>query len=351
LGGGYSKRLLGIDILKIIMCFGVIICHFWDADMGKKTHIIFNTLRCNAVHTFILLAFFFTAHTIESRDWNLIGIRIMRLLKPFYIWPIIMFVLYNLSSLILNGRLKFGLRDIGAQYFMGHTEILVVMYFNWIVMVLTIIYALIFYLLSRKTAFIFLIISGIWALSFVYTGKNYAMFSKLPPEMSYPLGRLAELYPTACVGIALSHINFNGVREKISNIGVWTLFYCITGFEIIWMMLISPTLMQYFPAGQFNYGYPYHIALSIWFFIIGFYFNGSSLPVLIRKIISEIGHYTVGVYCVHMIVGLGLQYLIDTNGIYGRRTLRFCTVCFAACLVIVYGISRLPWKWCKEIVK
>lgn len=342
---GNKDRIWGIDMLKIIMCFGVITCHFWDADMSRRAHIIMNTVRSNAVHSFVLVAFYFSAKTIESKDWNCIMERIIRLLRPFLIWPIIMIILYNLTSLILHGSMKYGLRNLGAQYFMGHTEICGVMYFNWILMVLTVFFAVVFCLLPKRGAFLFLISVSVWTLFFVYTGGNFALFSKFPYEMRYPLGRLSELYPTAFIGLVLSHIDFDSIRIKMKNAGIWGGFYCVTGFEIIWMCFISPTLIQYFPEGQFGYGYPYHIILAVWFFVVAIYAKGDRISAKIRRIISEVGHYTVGIYCVHIIVGQGMEYFL------GRRTLRFCVLCFMMCLFVVYGMSKLPWKWCKEITQ
>ena len=85
----YSKNKqiinLGIEILRMILCFWIITLHFGGNNIQKYK--ILRTLY--HVPTFMLISFYFSYKTIISNDIIKYKNRLERLLIPYIIWPIL----------------------------------------------------------------------------------------------------------------------------------------------------------------------------------------------------------------------------------------------------------------------
>ena len=332
------------------MCIGVIACHFWNPPSeGNILSDIIDAIRNSAVHSFTLMAFFFSARTIESQNWDCIYCRIIRLLRPFLIWPIIMFVMYNTISIIVRKKIAYDYMDLGAQYFMGHTGICGVMYYNWIIILITMLYSTIFFHYSKKQTFFFLGIVCCITSPLILYGKHYDILSILPYEMRYSLGRLIELYPTAFLGLLLSHINFQNIKDRLAKSEIFHLFYLVLIYEGFWILLAYHEHKYLFSNKNFGYANPEQIIIATLLFIIGYFFKGNSLSEKIRNNISFIAKYTMGIYCVHFIVGLYTQVLFFKLGMNVKHTFSFSIIVFIISFICVYSMSKLPWKWCRDI--
>lgn len=77
---------LGIEILRMILCFWVISFHF-AGNTNKIKYKILNTFY--HVPTFMLISFYFSYNTFISNDITKCKKRLERLLIPYIIWPII----------------------------------------------------------------------------------------------------------------------------------------------------------------------------------------------------------------------------------------------------------------------
>ena len=346
---GGIGRLFGIDLLRIVMCFGVVMCHFWIPDKDMILDVMIDTVRQDAVPTFMVLAFFFSASVIENVELNRLGARMIRLLKPYFIWPIILFGLYNVLSLIIHGSIEYGLKDLGFQFFMGHTNIVGVLYFNWIVMVLTVAFTLLFFLLPKKRAYLVLAIAVVASTYFVCSGRCYEIVSALPFEMKYPIGRSIELLSSAACGMALSHLDFQKIENKLKEKQIYYFLLCVLIFEILWMLNMTPSFESLFQIKTFGYGFPNQIVLAVLLTLLFINIKGRKLSFHIKSIIYTIAKYTPGVYCIHFFVGKCIEFVLLRVGLSINGTIASCIVIFLASLFSVMALSKIPWNLCRDI--
>jgi fucose 4-O-acetylase-like acetyltransferase len=80
------KSNLGIEILRMILCFWVITFHF-AGNSNKVKYKILQTFY--HVPTFMLISFYFSYKAFISNDIIKYKMRLERLLIPYIIWPII----------------------------------------------------------------------------------------------------------------------------------------------------------------------------------------------------------------------------------------------------------------------
>ena len=81
---------LGLDILRMILCFWIILLHCSNV---KKEHIYFLYGRPIHVPTFVFISFYFFYKNLSSRDISKIILRFQRLLIPYIIWPLIILII------------------------------------------------------------------------------------------------------------------------------------------------------------------------------------------------------------------------------------------------------------------
>lgn len=60
--------------------------------------------------------------------------------------------------------------------------------------------------------------------------------------------------------------------------------------------------------------------------------------------------YSQGIYCIHYTVGLALVKVAGDSWMQMRSSVFSCVVIYVISLLLASGISKLPWKWCRDIV-
>ena len=117
-----KKINVGISLLRIWMCFEVILCHFkyWDNEPILFPYNYLKSFQNLAVPTFMLLAFILTDINKFSKDENKIKNRYYRLVLPQVFWTIIYFLLYYILDYFLNTKLENGIKDFFFQLIYLH---------------------------------------------------------------------------------------------------------------------------------------------------------------------------------------------------------------------------------------
>ena len=88
-----KNRNLGIELLRVILAFWVLIYHCYNNS--KKLQKIISK-RSFHVPTFMFLSFYYFYPNLASRNINKIIQRFERLFIPYIIWPIIILIINNL---------------------------------------------------------------------------------------------------------------------------------------------------------------------------------------------------------------------------------------------------------------
>lgn len=109
----------GIDLLRIICCFEVILIHFWQGG-GLFDSEIHSLMAC-ATPTFFLLSFFLTAKHVVSSDDNEYYRRIRRIRTPFHYWGFLSWIIWVvlLSGVIQKDNI---ILPLFWQMVTGHVE-------------------------------------------------------------------------------------------------------------------------------------------------------------------------------------------------------------------------------------
>ena len=178
----------GLSILKMFMCFEVVLCHFWQYDNSLILK-LFALMRNVAVPVFIMISFFLMKNFFLSLNHQKLQKRLVKLFKPQLYWAIIYFIIYKICIIIIpNISLKLSLNDLLWQIILGHSPNLnPSMWFQFDLIILTIIFSIICHHFNSKKV-ICLISLLLGALILQYSGLNYATFNSMIYELKYPLG-------------------------------------------------------------------------------------------------------------------------------------------------------------------
>ena len=95
-----NKIYLGIQILRIVFSFHILVFHFHcvHKKQYKLTYIrnIISKVNIDLI-TFFIISFYFSHDTFVFKNIIKIKFRFKRLLIPYIIWPIIIFIIRNVK--------------------------------------------------------------------------------------------------------------------------------------------------------------------------------------------------------------------------------------------------------------
>ena len=109
----------GLALLRTLMCFEVVLCHFWTSD-DSKFLIPFSLLKGLAVPVFMFLSFFLTEHTFLNYDKMKAQKRVWRVIYPQIGWAIIYHLGYMIGEFAVKD-IDINFTDLFWQMFTGHS--------------------------------------------------------------------------------------------------------------------------------------------------------------------------------------------------------------------------------------
>ena len=331
-----SRKNYGIALLRTFMCFEVILCHFWT-ESPSGILILFEWLKEPAASTFIFLAFFFTKPFDSNSDHSAIKKRIWRLVFPQIGWAFV----YWFAFLIL--RHPVGISDLLWQIATGHSPNLnPSMWFQFVLLVISILFFIVFKLFTRRRALILLYALTVFSIWFQYSGYNSWLFGSLRYELKYPLGRIVEMIPYATLGLSISIFK---VFERLQkNRGVYLVLFGILSFLFL---LFS----QYIPAAP-GFGYSNGIHLPVVFCIAGFAYliPLDSIPTKVQKTLQFATNYTLGIYCIHRLIGYSLNSVLFWAGVKIHHFL-LCFIIYLLSFIASFIIAKISPKYLKQMVE
>lgn len=276
---------LGIEILRLLLCFLVVVCHFWssgDGDLrGWKSALAW--IRGYAVPAFMVMSFYFCEPKLEEKNWKAIWRRIGKLYIPLAGWAVIYFVIYRVIRVD-------GIRwsDLLWQASLGHSTLNQTMWFQVDLILLTLLFALLINIFYNYKQVLLAAALVAWTLQ--YSGINRA-FGILPGEMSFPLGRLCEMLPFAVGGAVLYWIGMDRIRKH-------RFFACAVSVVTIGFLYLADVF-----APVAGFGYAGIQCLIVGMALVVFFY---CLPLENirhgRRAFHFVSSCSMGVYCVHRLV-------------------------------------------------
>lgn len=343
----------GICLLRSVMCLSVIFLHFRgfyadDIAFDEMPPLakLFERFADNAVPTFMFMSLFFTQKSFVAIDKNIIKKRMFRLIIPFVFWGIAPFAIYMFLQLF---NLDFGIKtsDLFWQIVGGGSEINGPLWYVFDLIVISGFFYAVFYFLKKKNGVAAVIIVACIAVVLEYTEINYRLFLNFRYELKWPIGRLIEMIPYAASGFLYSYFDIiSKLNTKIKKYVYFVVIYVLT-FAAFYINII----VGFNPKG-YTYNYLVQFFLTIAVFSTAFCLPLEKLPSKLLNHIQNATRYTLGIYCLHILIMRFIFIAIEKNNVKLNCFLIFGLSLFVYALgyLISFLIDKIPWKICKSFV-
>ena len=270
-----------LELLRLLLSFWVILHHCckYVGEFKGRFH----------VPTFMIMSFYFYYNTLNVKSIIKIKQRFQRILIPYIIWPIFLFIFNNIIIKIFHFtefQRKLKLKDLVLQLIFGF-KYQVVFYYQFNLLFLTIIFTIISISFNNNFIFIFQFFLII-AYFFQYSCWNKYIFKKYALSVRIPLGSFLELLPFAVTGTTLRYLD---IIIKLKKYQKFSFFFFLA---IIFLILKFDIFIKikgcFFPGIFLNIG-----GICIFILFSLFSFQKKKL-VSFLKVITK---FTGGIYYVH----------------------------------------------------
>ena len=323
------------------MCFEVILCHYWNYDGSYNviSKLLYILCPC-AVPVFMFMSFFLAHRFYSTLNIKSGKKRFLRLLIPYVFWALAYFLTLDVIIEFIRYGQTGSFTDLLWQLTTGHSNQLnPPMWYLTITLWITLLFCVIHSKLCSKENNILCALL-VMALIVEYSGINVSLFSDLRFELKYPLGRFSEMIPYAVLGYIFSKYNIFNCWQSVRHRIIFIAF-----------MLTISILCRYLDnVSGYGYAGVRYIVIAIFLFA---FFNWLPLQNVSEKIkayINILSRYTLGIYCMHILIGKFVEKAFIYVG-FSARTLLMCVCLYVLCYIIAFFISKLPFAWSRKIVE
>lgn len=196
---------------------------------------------------------------------------------------------------------------------------------------------------NKRWQIITINIFAVLALVAQYSGLNYKAFCDMPFELKYPLGRIAEMIPYATIGYDLAHFGvFDWINEKVK-----CKHWVFLGALII--LLIQIVIIPIPSMQGFGYSGIYRIVAALLTFAVFYCLPIQRIGERGKRALSVITGHTLGVYCMHYLIGNILVTGTEKIGL-SLNFLILCLLIYIICYSLSCLISMIPNKFLEGLV-
>lgn len=189
---------IGLAILRVFISYFVVIAHCYNSSNSSFIFKKINSLFKTHVLIFFIMAFYFSYKTIISSNLKKKIDRLKRLIIPYILWPIILWLINKLVPKNYKRAKCITKEDLIYQLLYG-SRYLAVLWFQWNLILLTIVFYLINIIFRQHLNFIIIILS-IGSFIYQYNGNNVKRFKNEIYDKRYTFGRFLEICPMAVIG-------------------------------------------------------------------------------------------------------------------------------------------------------
>lgn len=286
-------NLEGIQILRMLLSLWIVLGHC--CKIRNKILIILLKDKYFHVPIFLIISFYFFYDKLNFRSINKIKIRFERLLIPYLIYPIIIFILNRVFFINTDFNIhyrKVKLFHFIKQFIFGH-GIHMIFWFQFYLIFLSVFYLIIALIFKKNYLFIFELILIICYL-LQYSGIVFQYFIKFRDYAFRHFGSIVEIIPFTVTGLTLASYSLinkiNKIKDKKKVVFVTIIIlYFIKKYDII----RSCRGFRY-PGVSLNVG-------GI-FILISFSFISFKNKPKVLNFIKHFTNYTGGIYYLHFVV-------------------------------------------------
>ncbi len=296
------NRNLGVESLRVISCFWVVLFH-----CIKKTNNITNYIKSNTYHVpcFFFISFYYLYPIICLGNVEKMKNRLKRLLIPYIFWILIFWIIYNSSFLFTIDKILLALNNLKTQLiigrsFAGH------LWFMFNLIFFTIVFFIISFLFKEINYLTILQLSSIVSYILQYSRINYNYFINFNSKIKFSVGYFVETIPFAASAFLLSSFKleekFKKYRKK--NLIIISIYlYFIIKYKIF--------------SNAYGFGFQgidkniVSIFLFIEFYSIPFEYLK---PNFLYNFINACTRYTQGIYYLHIFISKKLELILRIKG-------------------------------------
>jgi hypothetical protein len=329
-----QKIIIGLQLLRVICCFGVIITHFYK---------FYNIKFLYNKHDYYLRIFFFTAFyfsysSLSSKNIGRIKERFKRMVIPYIGWPLIIYITDKVNHYLYNVRESYSIKNFYYQILIG-CGIYGILWFVFNLIFLSVIFVLIILLFKKRYIFVMLIIC-IFIYSVYYSNYANIFLSeyKLVP-VHHSIKPIAQYFVFVFSGYYFAYIKILNKLHKYRILSI----LCSSLLIIIYFkyyFLFSVNVPLSYKGLVDNI---FTLELFIFFAMIPFdKINNKHL----YNVLIKMTNYTGGVYYLHVIIDNFLKKYVEANR---QRTFIGCLfnylVSYYICLSGVFIFNQNSLKY------
>ena len=360
------KYNLGWALLKLWMCYEVVMVHAWNAwgypgEITPSKYLFVREFLDFAVPVFMLITFFLSAKKFAANDGEWLKNRFVRLLTPFAFWSVLAFVTWRLLAPHFTGFMIDPATGAFWKPTCGHDPVPVSfeylflqalgttrtlgsqMWFQAVLVILTAFFAVFFRLVRPRMVAGALVVLFLVGVMMDYSGLNKWLFEGFRYEVRNPLGRIFPMMPYAALGL------FLGARaEAFEGFSMARrLFLVVLGVGVTAFLLKFDVFVT--PPGFFYRGLKMlFVALGL---VTAFRFLPlERMPVTFQKGLVWASKYSMGVYFVHIYVGRLLEVIVFPHLSVVPRSFSGGCIVFVASFVLCVAIARIPNRWVRSLI-
>ena len=328
---------LGLLILRPILAYIVVMTHCYNYSYLpiRWKFIYIKTERfAFPVRVFFIMSIYYSYNTLINSDYKKKYERLIRLIIPYILWPIIIFYLNRILRYFIHIETIITVKLLIKQLLIG-APIIGALWYQWVLIFISVLINIIILIFKNSYNFILIQLS-IVAFIYQYNGKNQDFIKNYDIDYQRTFGRILEVMTCAFMGffIASSGIMIFFRKYRLRVFVVCTL---VNYFIIKYDVFITNTGAGY--AGVKLY----IVSICIFF---GFAVFPSELVKnkIILKIIKITTNYTAGIYYIHQPLSYYLRnYISDVK----KFTFKGCGIIYISCYLIsffgmlIFGKTRL----------
>ncbi len=332
---------IGFSLIRVLMCFVVILCHFWNHENVKLWQRPFYMIEMDAVPVFMLMSFFLLQKTFIMHDNEKMKKRLWRIIWPQIGWAIIYWIAYGLVEMFTGINKISGISDLFWQIVGGHSRYLnPSMWYQTSLIILSVVFFLIFNFLSISKGLFCIWCMLLFSLFMQYSGVNFNLFAELEPELREPLGRTIEMIPYATLGFTISYLE---IFEKLKKYRGQ-----VIGCAILMGIFISKYDVLSTSLNGFQYQGLEKVVTAVLFITIAYFVPFQMLPLKIKKILLFMSQYTMGIYCMHRLVAYFLMEIYERLS-FQTKTFYMCIVIYVVSFILCFCFVQIPVRKVKQL--
>lgn len=330
----------GLGILKTFLAVLVIAAHQFSRNTTKN-EIILKIYDNRNIHvpSFFIMSFYFTCHNLLSQNPKKILSRFVRLLIPYIGWPIII----KQTNRIYNQKYKTKFPDsieiLKSQLFWGH-EYLSQFWFQWDLIITTLLFVLIIFIFRKNCLFILILILILFYY-FQYSGNYFQKYLPIQKNNKYTILRMFEMVPLGVTGFIIGYFN---IINKINKYKFQTLVIsCITYHIVNNYQLFRIVKITLYSGIELN------IKSICAIFIFSLFPSDKITDKNLQKVFNLLTNYSAGLFYLHIpIRNYGRKYIDEIKNQTFLGIVYNFLICYSISVVgdLIFGKTPLKYLFC-----